>query len=481
MDNKEKNNIIPVLLSGGSGTRLWPMSRTSYPKQFLNFNPNNKFSFLQETQNRLITFEGISDPIIICNSDHRFIVAEQMREINVCPKSIILEPLARNTAPAITIAALKAIEDGSDPCLLILPADHFINDVEKFISTINEGIKFAEEGSIVTFGIPPNSPETGYGYIKVEKSINFDENKAFKIESFLEKPLADVAKKLILDKSYFWNSGIFLCKASTIIHEIRKYSSDILSYCKKSLEDGFYDLDFQRLSQVWFEKCDDISFDIAVMQKTFLGVVLVLDVGWSDAGSWDSMWEISKKDNNGNVFLGKVFSDNVRDCYLKSDERLIVGSNIENLIIVETNDVILVTQKGYSQKLKEIVSKLRKSKFDEALNHKKVFRPWGNYFLIAKGPNWQVKTIFVNPGASLSLQKHNHRTEHWIVVEGSALVEINEDKTLLNANESTFIPLGSKHRLSNPGQEPLQIIEVQNGSYLGEDDIIRYEDSYGRT
>ena len=480
MDKQGKKNIIPVLLSGGSGSRLWPLSRISYPKQFLSFDSQNKFSFLQETQKRLISFEGISDPIIICNFEHRFIVAEQMREISVSPKSIILEPCARNTAPAVTIAALKALEDGSDPYLLILPSDHSINNVKKFISTINDGINFAKNGSIVTFGVPPNSPKTGYGYIKAGELKNSGENQAYLIESFLEKPSENIAKKLIQDKSYLWNSGIFLCKASTIIHETKNYCPDILSACEKSLKEGFYDLNFQRISEVWFEKCDDISFDVAIMQKTLLGVVLPLDVGWNDVGSWDSMWEISSKDDLGNVTIGKVFSDNVKNCYLRSDERLIVGSNIENLIIIETNDVIFITQKGYSQNVKEIVSKLRKGKFDEALNHKKVFRPWGNYLLIAKGPNWQVKTIFVNPGASLSLQKHNYRTEHWIVVSGSALVKINDEETLLNINESTFIPLGSKHRLSNPGQEPLQIIEVQNGPYLGEDDIIRYEDSYGR-
>ncbi len=480
MDYNGKNNIIPVLLSGGSGTRLWPMSRISYPKQFLSSNSNNNFSFIQETQKRLNGAKNISNPIVICNSEHRFIVAEQMREINVVPKSIILEPFARNTAPAVTLAALKATEEGDDPYLLILPSDHSIKNERKFVATVNRGILFAKKGLIVTFGIPPESPETGYGYIEAESPMNFEDNKPLKIARFLEKPDKYKAKQLILDKRYSWNSGIFLCKASTIINETKKFRPEIIEFCRKSIEEGFYDLDFQRINDDWFEKCEDISFDFAIMQKTKLGVVLPLDVGWSDVGSWDSMWDISEKDDFGNVSLGNVFLDKVNNSYLRSDQRLIVASNIKNLIIVSTNDVMLVTKKGNGQNIKNIVSQLRKENFVEALNHKKVFRPWGNYFSIAGNSNWQVKTIYVKPGASLSLQKHNFRNEHWIVVEGSAHVEIDNEKKILGCNESIYIPQGSKHRLSNKTKKPLKIIEVQNGSYLGEDDIIRYEDSYGR-
>ena len=474
-----ERKIFPVLLSGGSGTRLWPLSRESYPKQFLNLN-NSKKTFLQETQIRLINLKNLEKPIIISNVEHRFIVAEQMRELGVVPNSIILEPFGKNTAPAVTIASLKALEIAKDPIILILPADHTIESIEEFLETIQAGIPYAEKGAIVTFGIPPTYAETGFGYIEAKKNLDFDSKKGELINRFIEKPDKKSAESLILDKKNTWNSGIFLLKAKVAIDEIEKFCPTVLNSCRESLLKSQYDLDFQRLEKDSFLNCPNISFDMAVMEKTKLGTVLPLKVGWSDVGNWDAMWQISDKDENGNFNKGKVFLENVKDSYIHSDSRLVVASGIENLVIVETFDAILVAQKNSSQKIKNIVSKLKNQKFEEAINHRKIYRPWGNYVSIEEGSNWKVKTISVNPGASLSLQKHFYRTEHWIVVSGTASVEIDKTKKILKENQSTFIPLGSKHRLSNQSEKLLTIIEVQSGDYLGEDDIFRYEDNYGR-
>ena len=480
MPLSRKNKIIPILICGGSGTRLWPMSRKSFPKQFLKCNPNSNKSFLQDTVLRLKNINGIQNPILICNQEHRFIAAEQMREIEIKPHSIILEPVGKNTAPAIALGTLKATSIEKDSILLVVPADHSIKDEDELIKTIEKGIEYAEKGKIVTFGISPTSPETGFGYIEAENPLPFKNGEASPIRRFVEKPIKEKAQELISRGQYSWNSGIFLMKANTAFNEMMKFCPEILDVCEKSLKECFVDLDFLRINENLFNKCRDVSFDVAIMEKTKLGFVFLLDIEWSDLGSWDSIWKISDKDNNGNSFIGNVFNQNTKNCYLRSESRLVVGVEIDNLIVVETSDAILVTKKDSSQKVKDVVELLKIKNYREAFSQKKIYRPWGSYLSIAEGTIWQVKRINVNPGASLSLQKHNFRTEHWIIVSGVALVEIGDEKKILEKNESTFIPLGIRHRLSNPGEKPLILIEVQSGSYLGEDDIFRYEDNYGR-
>ncbi len=476
-----KNSIIPVILSGGSGTRLWPLSRESYPKQFLALDSRTKKTLLQKTYERLLGLAGLENPILICNEDHRFIVAEQFREINTDPQAIILEPVGRNTAPAIAVAALQAISSGKDPLLLILAADHLIENINEFKKVIQSAKSYAEEGRLVTFGIVPTCPETGYGYIEAKESLNQkDKIMGLEIKKFIEKPNKAKAEKLIKDSRYTWNSGMFLFKASSIINELEKFAPEIISYCKIAIEKDVIDLDFLRLEAESFKSCPKVSIDIAVMEKTELGTVLPLNVGWSDIGSWKSLWDNSQKNNDGNYINGRVIAEKSRNCYLKSEQRLIVGLGIENLIVVETNDAILIADKEHSQNIGNLVKSLDESEFPEGKMHKKIYRPWGNYTTIVEGNRWQVKLIEVKPNASLSLQMHHHRAEHWIVVNGTALVEKDGEKQLLSENESTFIPLGCKHRLSNPGLMKLELIEVQSGTYLDEDDIIRFEDSYGR-
>ena len=477
--SKSNLNILPVILSGGSGTRLWPLSRACFPKQYLKIDEKDEFTLLQKTYKRLDGLDNLENPIIICNEEQRFVVAEQMREINITPKSILLEPIGRNTAPAIALAAIKASKDSQDPFLLILSADHQINNNQKFIETIKSGIKHAAAGRLVTFGVKPYSPETGYGYIKSDKELS-NENNSGEINKFLEKPTKEVAKILIKDKHYTWNSGIFLFKASTVIEELKKFHPEILKFCEDSLKDEYHDFNFQRLNINSFKSCPSISIDCAVMEKTNLGTVLLLDAGWSDIGNWKAIWENSAKDINGNSLKGKTLIKNVKNCYMRGEERLLVGIDIQDLIVVETNDAVLVINKDSSQLVKNIVEDLEISSFKEGKLNKTIYRPWGNYTSIVEGDTWQVKRLEIKPKEALSLQLHNFRSEHWIVVNGSAKIEIDEEISFLSKNESIYVPLGSKHRLSNPGEEPLMIIEVQNGSYLGEDDIIRFEDKYGR-
>jgi len=472
--------ILPVILCGGSGSRLWPLSRSSFPKQFIQLLSKSNKSLLQETILRISKLENIDQPIIICNEEHRFIVAEQMRKINITPKSIILEPVAKNTAPAITLAALKAFETSSDQILLVLSSDHLIKDKEKFVETINQAFKVANQEKLVLFGIKPTLPETGYGYIKSGESLFIDNTHSFKIKKFVEKPNLSTAKKLISEGNYTWNSGIFVFKTGTILRELNKFESDLVGNCENALKRGYKDLEFQRLDKKYFEKCRNISIDKAIMEKTDLGTVIFFDGQWSDLGSWQSLWENEEKDNNGNVLSGKIFTSKVRNSFIKSNSRLVVCNKVNNLIVVETNDAILITDKEESQNIKNLVNQLDKEGFPEALKHRRVFRPWGNYYTIAEDFSWQVKRIEVNPGSQLSLQMHNHRAEHWVVVKGIAKVTIDDKLLFLKENESTFIPLGSKHRLSNPGDIPLILIEVQSGSYLGEDDIVRFKDDYGR-
>lgn len=474
-----QKKITPVIMCGGSGSRLWPLSRQSFPKQFLQLN-NNKKSLLQNTQLRLKDLNNLNPPILICNEEHRFIVAEQMRDINIKPFSIILEPFGRNTAPAITLAALKALEIEKNPILLVLSADHEIIDVKKFLILLEKGIEYAENNKLVTFGIVPTSPEVGYGYIKATKQFS-NKLEGIDIESFIEKPNLEQAKKLIKDKKFTWNSGIFMFKAQEIINEIDTFSPEILVSCKETLNKSIMDLDFQRLDKVSFKKCENIPIDIAVMEKTSRGIVIPLDVGWSDVGSWDVVWETSKKDNKGNVTEGNVILENTKNSYLRSENRLIVGIDLNELVVVETSDAILISNKNSSQKVKNIVNHLKDKNIPEGRSHTKVYRPWGHYLSVVESNRWQVKLIKVKPGEKLSLQMHHHRSEHWVVVSGTAKVEVDNKIKMLSENESIYIPLGSKHRLSNPGKIPLTIIEVQSGSYIGEDDIVRYEDIYGRS
>ena len=475
-----KSFIIPLILCGGSGSRLWPLSRESYPKQFLSIKKGDKFSLLQNTIKRILTLKNLKKPILVCNEEHRFIVAEQMRELNIDDFIILLEPFGRNTAPAITLAALKSLELEEDPTLLVLSSDHDIKNVEKFLTVIDTGLKFAEKNKLVTFGVIPKSPEIGYGYIKAKKPVE-DNVEGFDIESFTEKPDLETAQKLIKDNRYTWNSGMFMFKAKEIIKEINKFSPEILISCKKAINKSKFDLVFQRLDKASFEKCNDISIDVAVMEKTSRGIVIPLDAGWSDIGSWESVWETSNKDIEGNCTLGNVIIENTKNSYLRSESRLIVGIDLNDVIIIETRDAILISNKKSTQKVKNIVNILKKNKRPEGHTHAKIYRPWGHYLSLVEANRWQVKLISVKPGEKLSLQMHHHRSEHWVVVSGTAKVEVDEKVDVLSENQSVYIPLGSKHRLTNPGKIPLTLIEVQSGSYVGEDDIVRFEDFYGRT
>ena len=473
-------NIIPIILCGGSGTRLWPLSRKSFPKQFLSLESSSKKTLLQLTLERTKKLEGIKEPILICNEEHRFIVAEQMRNINIQPKSIILEPFGKNTAPSITLAAIKALEKEKDPLLLILSSDHIIGMEDLFIKAISAGIEYAQKGKLITFGIVPTSPETGYGYIKSKETLNENSLKGEIIESFIEKPNLETAKEYLLDRRFTWNSGIFLFKANIILEEMKKFSPEILKYCETALNEKLFDLDFQRLNENIFSHCPNISIDFAILENTKKGMVIPLNANWTDIGSWDSVWKISKKNEDGNFIEGNIVTKNTKNCYLRSEKRLITTIGLENLVVVETSDAILVADMRQAQEIKEIVNILKKKNISAGKEHKKIYRPWGYYESIFDDDRWQIKLITVKPGQRLSLQKHNHRAEHWIVVSGTAKVEIEENIITLYENQSSYIPMGSKHRLCNPGKIPLLLIEVQCGSYLGEDDIERFEDNYGR-
>ncbi len=476
----KKSKLLPIILCGGTGTRLWPLSRRSFPKQYLSINNKKNSSFLQSTIQRIKNLENNENPIIVCNEEHRFITAEQLREINVKPASIILEPTSQNTAPAITVAALKSISTGDDPILLILPSDHQITNELDFINSINEAKNSALDGKIVTFGIKPNKPATGFGYIKSEEPFQKKVLKPYQIEQFIEKPNKELAEKFLKSNNYSWNSGIFLTKASILIKEIETYAPEIIFHCRESIQKKIDDLDFERLEKDSFQRCPNISIDKAVMEKTSLGVVFPLEVDWSDVGSWNSFWENSIKDKNGNVLIGDAISVASKNCLINSNSRLTVGLGIDDLIIIETNDAVLVTTKSNSENIKSLVNFLKNNNKIESVENRKVYRPWGNYLCVDDASFWKIKKIEVNPGESISLQLHKKRAEHWIVVEGSAKIEIDDKKLNLKANQSCFVPIGAKHRLSNPGDGPLIIIEVQSGEYLGEDDIIRFKDNYGR-
>ena len=443
-------------------------------------NNNKNSTFLQTTIKRIKGLENCENPIIVCNEEHRFITAEQLRQIEVEPGAILLEPSSQNTAPAIAVSALRSLNEGEDQLLLILPSDHLITDKTNFLESIKKAQPAAMDGKIVTFGIKPNNPSTGFGYIKAKGTFKKENNQPYQIEKFIEKPNKDIAEVIFKDDNYSWNSGIFMAKASTLIRELEFFSPEIISHCRNSLKNKLVDLDFERLEAASFEKCPNISIDKLIMEKTSLGVVFPLEADWSDIGSWKSFWEKSPKDKNGNVLIGDSIEISSRNCLISSNSRLTVGLNIEDLIIVETNDAVLVTKKSASENVKSLVEHLKGINRLESEENRKVYRPWGNYLSVDNASLWKIKKIEVNPGASLSLQLHKKRAEHWIVVEGSAKIEIDNKHFDLTANQSCFVPVGAKHRLSNPGEIPLIIIEVQSGEYLGEDDIIRFKDIYGR-
>ena len=466
--------LLPVILAGGTGSRLWPLSRELYPKQFLAVRGSH--SMLQETIVRLSGIEHCA-PILICNEEHRFIAAEQTRQLNVKHSGILLEPVGRNTAPAIALSAFQALKVSSDknPILLVLAADHVIEDITSFESVVALGSKYAEQGKLVTFGIVPTSPETGYGYIK--SLATSTEDNCRKIGCFVEKPDQKTAESYLESGDYFWNSGMFMFKASCYLAELKRYNPEIYDRCEKAFSNSSIDLDFIRIDKEEFELCPENSIDYAVMENTDNGVVIPMNSGWNDIGSWAALWGISEKDESGNVVQGDIISIDSSNNYLRADNKLIATVGVDNLIVVDTKDAILVADKNKVQDVKRIVNKLKANKRSEYKMHREVYRPWGKYDSVDHGPRDQVKRITVNPGEKLSTQMHYHRAEHWIVVSGTAKVINGKETFLVSEDQSTYIPLGTIHALENPGKIPLEMIEVQTGSYLDEDDVVRLQDS----
>jgi len=466
--------VIPVILSGGAGTRLWPLSREMYPKQLLPL--TGKRTMLQETAARLATIADALPPIVVCNEAHRFTVAEQLRAMGMPASAILLEPAGRNTAPAVALAALQALEAHGDATLIVAPADHVIRDVRKFSEAADIAVSLAQEDKLITFGIVAHAPETGYGYIRRGGGVG----PAYPVAQFIEKPPLDLAVQFVATGDYYWNSGMFVFKASRYLSELSNFAPDILTACSTAYQAAQADLDFVRIDKAEFIKCRGESIDYAVMEKTQDALVLPLDVGWSDVGSWSSLFDALPADEEGNVLQGDVLTHDTHDCYVHSTSRLVATVGMEDHIIVETKDAILVAPKGRVQDVKDLVAQIKKSGRSESALHREVFRPWGSYDSIDSGDRFQVKRLTVKPGGVLSLQMHHHRAEHWIVVQGTARITRNDETFLLAENESTYIPVGATHRIENPGKVPLHIIEVQSGSYLGEDDIVRFEDNYGR-
>ncbi|MDX5409931.1 MAG: mannose-1-phosphate guanylyltransferase/mannose-6-phosphate isomerase [Thauera sp.] len=477
--------IKSVILSGGSGTRLWPASRESYPKQLLPL--TGEHSLLQETAARLKGFAAVEvdpRPLVVTNEEYRFIIAEQLRQMGVRAPQIVLEPVGRNTAPALTLAALVAEEEG-DPILLVMPADHVITDLPAFQQAIAVGAKAAAGGALVTFGIVPDHPETGYGYIRAGEAVDAGEGARALLE-FVEKPDRATAERYVDSGAYFWNSGIFMMRASVWLTAITRFNPDMANACRAAIAGRSHDADFIRLDAAAFERSPSDSIDYAVMERLAsapelgAGVVVPLAAGWSDVGAWDALWAVSAKDGDGNAARGEVLFESSRNTLVHAGSRLVAAVGCEDMVVVETPDAVMVAHKSHTQDVKKVVARLKAEGRSLTQSHRKVYRPWGWYDSIDAGERFQVKRIVVNPGAKLSLQMHHHRAEHWIVVRGTAEVTSGDRTFLLAENESTYIPLGHTHRLANPGKVPLEIIEVQSGSYLGEDDIVRFEDTYGR-
>ena len=463
--------IKAIVMAGGSGTRLWPLSRAAHPKQFLALYGNE--TMLQSTFRRLDGLD-IQSSVTICNEEHRFFVAEQLREINKLG-SIILEPIGRNTAPAIALAALTSLE-GDDPLMLVLAADHIIEDESSFTKTVMSAIPLAESGKLVTFGIVAHEPNSGYGYIKKGES----QGPGFNVDAFIEKPSFEAATKYLESGDYLWNSGMFLFKASRYLEKLQSHRPDIYEACQRSMQDISKDNDFLRVNEAAFRLCPSDSIDYAVMEKTDDAMVVPMDAGWSDIGSWSSLWDISKKDANGNATFGDVTLHKTNNSYIRTDGKLVAAIGVDDLVIISTKDVLVVANKDSVQDVKIIAQKLKSESRTEWEHHREVYRPWGKYDSIDSGDGYQAKRITVKPGAKLSVQMHHHRAEHWVVVSGIAKVTNGDRTFILSVNESTYIPVGEVHALENPGNEPLEIIEIQLGSYLGEDDIVRFDDIYGR-
>lgn len=468
-------SLQPVILSGGSGSRLWPLSREQYPKQLLALVSNR--SLLQETALRLAGLET-APALVVCNEAHRFLVAEQMREIGNSAGRIILEPIGRNTAPALTLAALFLRERGHDPVMLVMPADHVIQDAPAFLRAVRLGANLAQQGQLVTFGIVPDAPETGYGYIR--KGAHIAGGDAWQVAAFVEKPDAATAEGYLKSNQYLWNSGIFMMRATAWLEELGRHRPDIGSACQAAFNGALADGDFLRVEPAAFTACPSDSIDYAVMEKTAHAAVVPLAAGWSDIGAWSALSQIIPQDDAGNVLRGDVLAQASKNTTLIAEHRFVAGVGLENIIVVETADAVLVAHRDHSQQVKKVVAHLKSQQRDEHKLHRKVYRPWGSYEGVDAGPGFQVKRIVVNPGAALSLQMHHHRAEHWVVVNGTAKVTRGEEVFMLEANQSTYIPPTVKHRLENPGTVPLELIEVQSGSYLGEDDIVRFEDLYNR-
>jgi mannose-1-phosphate guanylyltransferase / mannose-6-phosphate isomerase len=470
--------IYPVILSGGSGTRLWPMSRTLYPKQLLTL--LGRDSLLQQTVHRVRESDDFAPPVLVANEEHRFIIAEQLREISVTPRALLLEPVGRNTAPAACIAALALTATEPDPLMLLMPSDHMIGDADSFVTAVRLAAAAARKGALVSFGIMPERAETGYGYIRRGKSLDGVEG-VFAVAEFVEKPGPEQAEEYASSGEHLWNSGIFLFPARLFIDELERLRPDIVAVCRQAFATAGRDSDFIRLGKETFAACPGDSIDYAVMEHTRRAAVVPVSMGWSDIGSWDALWEMAAKDQHGNSLAGNVIAEDARNCYLRSEAGLVAAIGVEDLVVVATDDAVMVAPRKRTQEVKKLVARLVKDRRGEADSLPTVHRPWGSFTSLHNGHRVQVKHILVKPGGKLSLQMHHHRAEHWVVVQGTAKIRRGDEEIMLSEDKSTYIPIGTAHRLENPGKIPLHLIEVQSGSYLGEDDIVRLEDSYGRS
>jgi mannose-1-phosphate guanylyltransferase / mannose-6-phosphate isomerase len=470
--------IHPVILSGGSGTRLWPMSRTRYPKQLLSLLGQD--SLLQQTVRRVADRQGFAAPLLVANEEHRFIIAEQLREIAAVPRALLLEPVGRNTAPAACIAALALTETESDPLMLVMPSDHTIGDLAAFADAVEGAATAARAGALVSFGITPQRAETGYGYIRRGSELDGAKG-VFAVAEFVEKPGPEQAQAYVASGEHSWNSGMFLFPARVYLDELERLRPDMVAACRDALATAQRDSDFVRLGREAFAGCDSDSMDYAVMEHTRRAAVVPVSMGWSDVGSWDALWEMGDKDQHGNSIEGNVVAEDARNCYLRSEAGLVAAIGIDDLVVVSTADAVMVAPRNRTQDVKKLVARLVKDRRDEADALPTVHRPWGTFTSLHNGHRVQVKHIMVKPGGKLSLQMHHHRAEHWVVVQGTARIRRGDQEMMLSEDQSTYIPIGTSHRLENPGKIPLHLIEVQSGSYLGEDDIVRLEDSYGRS